>query len=177
MWQEPRHAHLVVFDRVQRRLEGMALVYIELMPALHASRNCLIIRAINPMDDMLATHTASSIVDAFFDVAIHIAAENGLAAAAFPSHNGVHLLSNHPSIEKDIEKRFIDPSVVLGRRSDAGKADSISQWRAKPRLIEAAFFAYEHGREKVSTQYAFWHGSSQADNTNEETLREIDPGQ
>lgn len=160
MWEEPRHAHLVVFNQKQRCVAGMALIYIEPIKALHSDKNCLIIRAINPTDEMLATHTSSSIVDAFFDVAIQIAKDNALAAVAFPYHNGVHLLSNHPAIEKDIDKRYIKPSV----RQFYGQPDNeYVEWRIKPRVIGSTFFAYELGDEKVSELYAIWSGEVKED--------------
>lgn len=159
MWDEARHAHLVVFDQKQRRLAGMALVYFEPIAALHPTRKCLIIRAINPMDDMLATHTTSSIVDAFFDVAIQIAEDNGMTAVAFPAHRGMHLLSNLSSVEKDIEKRYIKPSVTLPyRRVDEAITENPLEWRAKPREVSGGFYAYELGQERVSTLYAVWPG-------------------
>ncbi|WPM85082.1 hypothetical protein QNH14_00950 [Apirhabdus apintestini] len=109
---------------------------------------------------MLATHTSSSIVDAFFDVAIQIAKDNALAAVAFPYHNGVHLLSNHPAIEKDIDKRYIKPSV----RQFYGQPDNeYVEWRIKPRAIGSTFFAYELGDEKVSELYAIWSGEVKED--------------
>ncbi|SDU40569.1 MULTISPECIES: hypothetical protein [Pseudomonas fluorescens group] len=160
MWNEPRHAHLVVFDPKQRRLVGMALVYFEPIAALHPTRNCLIIRAINPMDDMLATHSTASIVDAFFDVAIQVAYDNGLAAVAFPAHCGAHLLSNLRPVEKDIEKRYIKPSVTpLYRRSDETVTENPTEWRSKPREVRGEFYAYERGQMQVNTLYAIWPGN------------------
>jgi hypothetical protein len=160
MWNEPRHAHLLVFDPKQRRLAGMALVYFEPIAALHPTRNCLIIRAINPMDDMLATHSTASIVDAFFDVAIQIAHDNGLAAVAFPAHCGAHLLSNLRPVEKDIEKRYIKPSVTPPyRRSDEPVTESPTEWRSKPREVRGEFYAYERGQMQVNTLYAIWPGN------------------
>lgn len=159
MWDESRHAHLVVFDPKQRRLVGMALIYFEAIAALHPTRNCLIIRAINPMEDMLATHTTVSIVDAFFNVAIQIATDNDLAAVAFPAHCGAHLLSNLRSVEKDIEKRYIKPSVTLPfRRADDSVMENPAEWRAKPREVGGEFYAYERGQQKVNTLYAIWVG-------------------
>jgi hypothetical protein len=169
MWHEKRHAHIVVFDTTQRRLAGIALAYVEPIDDLDRSRNCLIIRAINPMDDMLATHSASSIVDAFLDVAIEIAKANDLAAVAFPWHNGVHLLSNQRAIEKDLEKRFTKLSVEYkaNRRGEMAKPD-IETWRERPRSISAEFYAYAHGDEKVSTLYAVWANHVAADTEKDE---------
>lgn len=137
----------------------MALVYFEHIAALHPTRNCLIIRAINPMDDMLATHTNSSIVDAFFDVAIQIAKDNGMTAVAFPAHCGMHLLSNLSSVEKDIEKRYIKPSMKFRfRPSNVVATENPSEWRAKPREVTGRFYAYEQGEGGVNTLYAIWPG-------------------
>lgn len=160
MWHEHRHAHLVVFDPTQQRLAGMALVYVEPIASLHPTRDCLIIRAINPMADMLATHTTASIVDAFLDVAIQIASDNGLAAVAFPAHRGAHLLSNSRDVEKDIEKRYIKPSVLPSylRGGETVMEDPV-EWRMKPREIKGDFSAYEQGHERVNTLYAIWPGN------------------
>ncbi|QGW77370.1 hypothetical protein GPJ81_11990 [Pseudomonas alkylphenolica] len=157
MWHEKRCAHLVVFDPVQRRLAGIALVYIQPICALDRSRNSLIIRAINPMDDMLATHSVSSIVDAFLDVAIAIAEANNLAAVAIPWHNGAHLLSNQRAIEKDLEKRFTNRAVSYSapHHSGAANVDSV-EWRTRPRSVEAKFYAYAHGDEEVTKLFAIW---------------------
>lgn len=161
MWKEARHAHLVVFDPAHRRLAGMALVFIELIPALHRDKKCLIIRAINPMDDMLAAHTASSIVDAFFNVAIQIAEENSLAAVAFPGYGGADLLSNQDAIQKDIVKRYTQKTVNwTGRAAGTDIIESPEQWRRHPRHVGTTFFAYEQGKEKVSEVYAIWPGDA-----------------
>ena len=160
MWDETRHAHLVVFDPKQRRFAGMALVYFEPIAELHPSRKCLIIRAINPTNEMLATHTTSSIVDAFFDVATQIADDNGMTAVAFPAHRGMHLLSNLTAVEKDIEKRYIKSSVMLSyRKMGEATTESPTEWRVRPREVRGEFYAYERGQERVSTLYAIWAGN------------------
>ena len=158
MWREERHAHLVVFDLVERRLAGMALLYIEPIDVLDSDRNCLIVRAINPMDDMLATHTASSIVDAFFDVAIEIANANDLAAVALPYHKGIHLMSNQRPIEKELEKRFMKGAVPYrALRGDTVVQTGIADWRKNPKSVSGAFHAYElQGSEVVSELYVLW---------------------
>lgn len=157
MWYEKRCAHLVVLDPAQRRLAGMALVYIEPIVALDSSRDALIIRAINPMDDMLATHSISSIVDAVIDVVIAIAKSNDLAAVAIPWHNGCHLLSNQSRIEKDLEKRFINRAVSYwAPRSSSAHDKDPSEWRVRPREVSAKFYAYAHGDEEVKKLFAIW---------------------
>uniref|UniRef100_UPI0040487530 hypothetical protein n=1 Tax=Rheinheimera sp. TaxID=1869214 RepID=UPI0040487530 len=158
MWHEPRHSHLVVFDHEQRQLAGMALVNIEIVPALHPERESLVIRAINPMDKMLATHTVESIVEAFLDVAVQIASTNNLAAVAIPWHNGMHLLSNLRPVEKYLEKQYIKKAEHsygisgLVKHTTARKVD----WRAKPQAFAGQFYAYQNGHELVSTLYAIW---------------------
>jgi hypothetical protein len=108
--------------------------------------------------------------DALFDVAIQIAEANSLAAVVFPSHNGAHLLSNHPSIEKDIEKRFTGKSEGLTRRRSGDTVqDNKDKWRTEPRSLLGTFFAYEQGYEKVSKLYAIWPG-----NLDENTLGELE---
>lgn len=165
MWKEDRHAHLVVFDPEQRRLAGMALVYFEIVPEIHPRKKTLIMRALNPMDDMLATHTAQSIVDAFFDVAIQIAKDNSFAAVAFPWHNAAHLLSNRPPIERDIERRFIEVSKPMPLRHFEGRTIRDKEdWRKKPRSVATTFFAYERNCQKVGTLYSIWSEDADAPN-------------
>lgn len=161
MWQEPRHAHLAVFDPQQRRLAGIALVNFEVVPALHPKRKSLIIRAINPMDEMLATHTEASIVESFLDVVIQIAERNDLAAVLMPWHNGAHLLSNLRSVEKYIEKQYLNRATHahhVGWTFVDDEGATGAHWRAKPRKVDARFSAYEEGQEIVTTLYAIWCG-------------------
>lgn len=159
MWQESRQAHLLVFDPAQRRLAGMALVCLEPIPALHPTGLCLIVRAINPMDDMLAAHTASSIVETFFDVAIQIAEQNSLVAVAFPSHNGAHLLSNQKSIEDDIVARYMNKATTsIGDLADADGAKIRAHWRRNPLRVRMRFYAYEVGQEEVNDVFVLWQG-------------------
>lgn len=154
MWQERRNAHLLVFAPDQKRLVGMALLYFERVPALDASRDTLVIRAINPMADALASHGVSSIVDSYFDVAIQIARDNGLAAVAFPSPMGMHLMSNHQTVESDIRDRFM-------KRAQSFFAWDVEKpsprWLGQPRKVEATFYAYESGQTLVNDLYAIWH--------------------
>jgi hypothetical protein len=154
MWQERRNAHLLVFAPDQKRLVGMALLYFERVPALDANRDTLVIRAINPMADALASYGVSSIVDSYFDVAIQIARNNGLAAVAFPSPMGMHLMSNHQTVENDIRDRFM-------KRAQSFFAWNVEKpsprWLGQPRKVEATFYAYESGQTLVNDLYAVWH--------------------
>lgn len=154
MWQEARHAHLLVFAPGEKRLVGMALLYFERIPALDADRDTLVIRAINPVGGFLASHAVSSIVDAYFDVAIGIARDNSLAAVAFPSPHGMHLMSNHKDIEDDIGARFIKRALTY--RCWKPEEESTS-WLEQPRRVTAKFYAYQSGEVPVETLYAVWH--------------------
>ncbi|MGK8436738.1 hypothetical protein ACRS3X_05175 [Ectopseudomonas hydrolytica] len=154
MWQEERHAHLLVFAPSEKRLAGMALLYFERIPALDADRDTLVIRAINPVGGFLASHAVPSIVDAYFDVAIGIARDNGLAAVAFPSPHGMHLMSNHKDIEDDIGERFIKRALTY--RCWKPEEESTS-WLEQPRRVTAKFYAYQSGEVPVETLYAVWH--------------------
>jgi hypothetical protein len=150
MWHESRHAHLIVFDQKRRRLAGMALVNIEIVPAIHPKNESLVIRAINPMDDMLATHTKESIAESFLDVAILIAKANNLAAVAMPWHNGAHLLSNKCAIEKYLKNRYL-------KKSEQYYSSYRESARRKPYAVDGQFYAYESGQELVSKLYVIWH--------------------
>jgi len=154
MWREERHFHLVVFDPKDSRIVAMALLYVEVLPNLHRTRPGLVIRAINPMEETLVMHTSRSIVDAFFEVAVSIADDNGLAFVAFPSDSGMHLMSNHQSIGDYVKERFVKQSThssVL----DGGEDMS---WLEKPQAVDAQFYAYETGQTPVGTVYVVWRG-------------------
>ena len=154
MWQERRNAHLLIFAPDQKRLVGMALLYFERVPALDANRDTLVIRAINPMADALASYGVSSIVDSYFDVAIQIARHNGLAAVAFPSPMGMHLMSNHQTVENDIRDRFMKRAQSFF----AGNVEKPSpRWLVQPHKVDATFYAYESGQTLVTDLYAVWH--------------------
>ncbi|WP_043798313.1 hypothetical protein [Azospira oryzae] len=157
MWQERRNTHLLVFAPDQKRLVGMALLYFECVDTLDANRDTLIIRAINPMADALASYGVASIVDSYFDVAIRIALDNGLAAVAFPSPMGMHLMSNHQTLENDIRERFMKHAQSLSAWSI--EKQSPHQLRP-PRKVDATFYAYESGQTRVDELYVIWRRSS-----------------
>ena len=148
MWQEKRLAHLLVFAPDQQRLAGMAYLYFERIRELDLNRDTLVIRAINPMSDVLASHNISSIVDSYFDVAIQIARNNGLAAVAFPAPIGMHLMSNHEIVEKDIRDRFMK------------HVKTFATWdveKSLPYKVDTNFYAYESGATLVNELYVIWH--------------------
>ena len=176
MWREDRHSHLAVFDPQQQRLVGMALVNIEVVAAIHPKRKCLILRALNPMPDMLAAHTDASIVDSYLDVAIQIADQNNLAAVLLPWHNGTHLLSNLSDIEKYLEKHYLKKAQPLDVRemsaATSGEDVGNAQWRTSPREVKARFSAYEEGQEIVHALYAIWRSDEkQNSGLSQDTVR------
>lgn len=157
MWLEERHSHLLVFDPEGKKLVGMAMLYIEPIPVLHRSRASLIIRAINPTEQAMACHDPASIVDAFLGVAEQIAQDNQLAAVAFPTHAGMHLLSNRKEIEDDLKARFISRASSW-RRCREDEVPVAGASRLEPPLaVGATFDAYEKGQTRVETLYVFWH--------------------
>lgn len=158
MWREKRLLHLLVFDRAGQRLAGMALLYVELVPALDPMRPSLLIRALNPTNDMLAGHDIESIIASFFDVAIQIAHDNGLACVAFPSPTGMHLMSNHRPIEAHLEKRYIKRASSVWQ--DATSESNALLSRDIPQCVRAEFYAYEHGKERVNELYVIWRALS-----------------
>lgn len=148
MWQEKRQVHLLVFDTNVRILVGMAMLYFETITALDPIRPSLVIRAINPTDEMLASHTEESIVQSFFDVAIAIAKDNNIQCVAIPSPSGMHLMSNRGVIENRI-KDMCQPNQRNGMK----------QARFQP--VSARFYAFEQGRELVDTLYVVWRATDQ----------------
>lgn len=155
MWAEKRNAHLLVFAPGGKRLTGMALVYLQKIKALDAKSNTLIIRAINPMPEALASFSVSSIVDSYFDVAIQIAKDVGAAAVAFPHPSGMDFMSNHPSIEKDIKTRFMEQAKSASYLSGK-QAISLLE---RPRRVDETFYTYESesSQGKVEQLFAIWH--------------------
>lgn len=154
LWQEARHAHLVVFDPLTGKLAGVALLYVEVIPDLDRTRPSLIIRGINPTGAMVANHDPHSIVKSFFDVAISLAREHGLVGVAFPCDGGQDFMSNRDDIGKVIRQRFEKRHVPLYR--DRERLEHEIDWRDAPRLIRQTFYAYEQGDGRIETLYAIW---------------------
>ncbi|HCM5829500.1 hypothetical protein [Klebsiella pneumoniae] len=153
MWEESRHVHMLVFAPGGKRIAGMALLYFERIACLEEEGTALVIRAINPMGDVLAAHSVSSMVDGYFDAAIRIAQDAGCVAVAFPSPTGMHLMSNRKDIEDDIKARYIGRSHRL---SHYDSEDAAGDWRNKPRRVDGHFDAYEEGANPVSELYLIW---------------------
>lgn len=153
MWREDRQLHLVVFDPVGRRMAGMALLYVQDIPELDRQRSSLVIRAINPTDEMLNGHAAASIVEAYLDMAIQIAQDNGLACVAFPPPSGMHLMSNRAGVEAYVKERYVERSVRRGRIGQGADGTSL---RDHPDLVPARFSAYETGREVLDELHVIW---------------------
>lgn len=138
MWHESRHAHLLVFSEIEKRLLGMALLYFQTIPEIDRHRNTLIIRALNPTHDALTSHDERSIIESFFDVAQQIASRNDCVAVAFPYPHGMHLMSNHAAIESVIEEHFMPEAEEVLANFHAYTSDSTHEmvdrlfvtWRA-----------------------------------------------
>lgn len=153
MWREDRQFHLVVFDLVGRRMAGMALLYVQDIPELDRRRHSLVIRAINPTDEMLSGHAPASIVESYIDVAIQIAQDNDLACVAFPPPSGMHLMSNRADIEAYVKERYVERSVRQGRSGQSSDGVSL---RDRPDLVPARFYAYETGKQLLHELYVIW---------------------
>lgn len=153
MWEEERLFHLVVFDIAGQRLAGMALIYIQNLPELDCMRPSLVIRAINPTDEMLAGHSVASIVESFLDVAVQIADDNELGCVTFPSLTGMHLMSNRAPIEKYLKERYANRASRWRKLDHDTECYSL---RDKPQQVETPFYAYEHGQELVENLYVIW---------------------
>ena len=160
MWQEARHAHLVVFDPLTGKLVALALLYVEVVPDLDATRPALILRGINPTVAMVTNHEPHSVVEAFFALAIDLARTHGLAGVAFPSDGGQDFMSNRTDIGKVIRKRYEKRSAPVYRYQERERSEA--DWRREPRSIEHAFSAYEQGHGHVGTLYAIWRASEPA---------------
>jgi hypothetical protein len=153
MWCEDRQIHLVVFDPVGRCMAGMALLYAQDIPELDRQRHSLVIRAINPTDEMLSGHAPASIVESFRDVAIQIAQANDLACVAFPPPSGMHLMSNRASIEAYVKERYIGRAV---RQYRIGHSSDGVSLRDRPELVPAQFYAYETGKQLIDQLNVIW---------------------
>ncbi|WP_146044020.1 hypothetical protein [Pectobacterium odoriferum] len=159
MWEESRHVHMLVFAPGDKRIAGMALLYFERIGSFDKAGFTLVIRAINPIGDVFAAHSVSSIVDGYFDAAIRIAQDARCVMVAFPSPTGMHLMSNRKDIEDDIKTRYIGRSRRMYRydTEDAG-----GDWRTEPRQITANFYAYEEGVNLVNELYVIWRAQEPA---------------
>jgi hypothetical protein len=153
MWREERLSHLVVFDPDGRRLAGMALLYVQPIAELDRTRSSLVIRAINPTDEMLGGHDPESIVDSFLQVAVQIARDNRLACVAIPAPSGMHLMSNRASIEAYVKDRYVRRARPHLVRDADGRGQSLQDC---PSVVRARFFAYEEGCELVEELYVVW---------------------
>lgn len=156
MWREDRLFHLVVFDEEGMRMAGMALTYVQSLPELDSTRRSLVIRAINPTDEMMSGHAAASIVESFVNVAVQVAQDNDLACVAFPELTGMHLMSNREPIETYIKERFVKRAVKSVHSGDDVEALSLAD---SPQLEQATFYAYENGREPVGALYVIWRSA------------------
>lgn len=153
MWKEARHAHLAVFDPPHRSFQGMALLYREILPQIHTSRPVLVIRAINPTSDAMATYDVSSIVDAFFAAATCIARDSGCAALAFPPNTSQHLLSNLDPVDQNIQTRYLAQS---GKHHGRLVLDEEEKWLRPAQEVQASFDAYERGEHRIGSLYLLW---------------------
>lgn len=157
MWKEARHCHMLVFDRAQRRLAGMAMLYFEVVPAIHPVKPTLIIRALNPVAQFAAQHDLSNVVDSYFDTAIAVAEENDLAAVAFPGDAG-DLMSNVPALQRDISKRHVGPARTYFSRSTLASGTEARRLERAVR-VSCTFEGYAQGGSgTTSTLYAIWFG-------------------
>ena len=152
MWNEDRHSHLVVFDPVKRRLAGMAMLYVQNIPAIDASRPTLIIRALNPINAWVSEHEPTSMVDAFLEVAFTIARENDLAAVALPGNDG-HMLSNVSALELDLRDRYVTKSVASRHRFQQPSSDGKL---SPPWEFQTRFDCYAQGHGQVSSLHVLW---------------------
>lgn len=153
MWEEKRQAHLVVYDQVRRNFQGMALIYREVLPRIHFTKPVLVIRAINPTAEVLATYHISEVVDAFMETAVCIARDSGCVAVAFPPNTTQHLLSNLDPVHKDIEQRYL-----VHRKTHTGRLpqDQEDRWLRPAEEIKVPFDAYECGAHRIDTLYLVW---------------------
>lgn len=171
MWEEERQTHLLVFDPLGRRLVGMAMLYVQVIPQIDPQRPSLVIRAINPIEEVFSAFETRSIVDSFFSAAQQIAEDNRLACVAFPALSGAHLMSNRSLIEDDIKQRYVGHATS---RLDVAQTNQKLSPKALQR-IETKFYAYEHGEEAVDALYVVWR----PDETNDQpplSGRDVDAG-
>ncbi len=157
MWKEDRHSHLVVFDASQKCLAGLALLYVERIKAVDPLRPTLVIRAMTPTARYAAQHDAASLVEAFFSTAIQVAAQNDLAAVAFPEDNGMHLVSNNTEIQNHVLKRYVRrASGLSGARSSHAPTGLLQRAMG----FHVPFDCYAiGGSAKVEVVYVMWRNA------------------
>jgi len=153
MWREGRHAHLVCFDSVARRMAGFAYLYVEQLPSIDAKRPGLVIRAVNTTDDLLAEYSEKTILAEFFRVAIEFAERNDLAHVSFCPPGGMHLMSNRSTIEDAVKAGYIK-AAKSGRLVD-GRLEPRPTVR-QPVEVSAKFSAYSIGHEIASSLFVIW---------------------
>lgn len=119
MWQEPRHAHLVVFDPNTTKLAGMAMLYVQQIPEIDMRRTTLVMRAINLPLSLREAYVRESVLDECIRVANAIALAGGHAGPAFPPDTSQHLVSNDGELAKLMVRRYETATfrrVPLSRR-------------------------------------------------------------
>ena len=153
MWKEQRHSHLVVFDSAQRCMAGMAMLFVEVVPAIDPDRPSLVIRALNPVSRYAAEHDVAGIVDAFFATAMSVAADNDLAAVAIPGNQG--MVSNVPDVQRDVFKRYVGKARQrFGQKSM--RPEHGGQLHP-PLRVDAPFEGYHRGGGgSVASLYVIW---------------------
>lgn len=154
MWQEARNVHLLIFPSGGKKIDGMALLYFEEISRIDDEKKTLIIRAINPVKAMIASHSISSIVESYFDVAIRIAQDTGCIAVAFPAPSGQGFMSNNKEIEDYIEVKYIKPSES-SRYINLNDSLAVNL-RHVPQKIMDRFYAYETGNVSADALFVIW---------------------
>lgn len=105
MWEEKRHAHMLIFGRDGILIQGMAMLYKESITTINKEKQTLIMRQLMVSQEVLMTFSVKAIVDAFIEAGKDLVEQNDLAALAFPEESGSHILSNIQEIEKAITAR------------------------------------------------------------------------
>jgi len=155
MWQEARNLHLLIFPSEGKKLEGMALLNFETIRGVDHNKKTLVIRAVNPVKAVMASHDISSIIESFFDVAIRIAQDTGCVAVAFPAPSGQGFMSNHKAIEDYIEDNYIKCSKdSYFHKFNENLPENL---RHVPIKLKETFYAYETGRGAVDALYIIWY--------------------
>ena len=153
MWNEARHSHLVVFDLRNKRLAGMAMVYVQVIPQIDRQRPTLVIRALNPIEPYSSQHNASSIIQGFVETAVKIAKDNGLAAVALPGNSSEHLLTNNVKIEDALSDGYMRSAYP---HCDARSVLDSCEKLNRPLKVTASFSGYAEGKAVVSWLGVIW---------------------